>query len=126
MKYLSKQMVTVLLNCIVMYVLTLKILGDDDSHSESTSGCSSLLPHPDHRRENHDVDLQTVTEHLTMDQSSLRVLGNSLSKSLAAELKSSRGRKTLSLHNFSASEDVRLEKDSSGTILMEMMDRTSY
>jgi len=50
-----------------------------------------------------------------MDQSSLRVLGNSLSKSLAADLKNSRGRKTLSLHNFSASEDVRLEKDSEVT-----------
>ena len=88
-------------------------LGDDDSHSESTSGCSSLLPHPDHhRRENHDVDLHTVTEHLNMDQSSLAVLGNSLSKSLAADLKNSRGRKTLSLHNFSANDDVRLEKES--------------
>ena len=47
-----------------------------------------------------------------MDQPSLRVLGRTLSKSLAADLKNSRGRKTLSLHNFSANEDIRLEKDS--------------
>ena len=60
-----------------------------------------------------------------MDQSSLRVLGNSLSKSLAADLKNSRGRKTLSLHNFSASEDVRLEKDS-GMLLIQVIDYVRY
>ncbi|XP_057377953.1 nuclear pore complex protein Nup153-like [Daphnia carinata] len=76
--------------------------GDDDSNSESTSGCSSLLPHPEHKRENRNVELPSsnVGEPLSINQSSLQIIGSSLSKSLAVDLKSSRGRKTLSLHTF--------------------------
>ncbi|KAK4037704.1 hypothetical protein OUZ56_029735 [Daphnia magna] len=69
--------------------------GDDDSNSESTSGCSSLLPHPEHKREN-----RNVGEPLSINQSSLQIIGSSLSKSLAVDLKTNRGRKTLSLHTF--------------------------
>ena len=76
----------------------LLVLGDDDSHSESTSGCSSLLPHPEHRnREAQDV------EPLNIDSSSLQMLRASLSKSFASEMKSNNrpSRKTLSLHPYS-------------------------
>ena len=76
------------------------LTGDDDSNSESTSGCSSLLPHPEHKRENRNVELASlgVAEPLSINQSSLQIIGSSLSKSLAVDLKTSCGRKTLSLH----------------------------
>jgi len=79
-----------------IFILT----GDDDSNSESTSGCSSLLPHPEHKRENRNVELASlgVAEPLSINESSLQIIGSSLSKSLAVDLKTSRGRKTLSLH----------------------------
>lgn len=99
--------------------ISIQTNGDDDSHSESTSGCSSLLPHPDHRRDNRDAELPKV-EPLNIDRSALQLLGNSLSKSLAVDLKNNRGRKTLSLQTFSQStsmaaspiEDHRFNKDS--------------
>jgi hypothetical protein len=65
------------------------------------------------------VELPKV-EPLNIDRSALQLLGNSLSKSLAVDLKNNRGRKTLSLHTFSQTtsmaasptEDHRFIKDS--------------
>lgn len=108
----------------------LTFIGDDDSNSESTSGCSSLVPHPDHsRRENHEIDVPIAVEPLNIDQSSLKKLGESLSKSLAADLKNSRGRKTLNLHSFiqdssivSVDEDSRYNRDlGNKTLYLEIL-----
>ncbi|XP_046643215.1 nuclear pore complex protein Nup153-like isoform X1 [Daphnia pulicaria] len=95
--------------------------GDDDSNSESTSGCSSLLPHLEHKRESRNIELSSlgVAEPLSINQSSLQIIGSSLSKSLAVDLKNSRGRKTLSLHTFghdtssgiTPTEESRFHKD---------------
>lgn len=62
-----------------------------------------MLPHPEHKRENRNDELPSlsVVEPLRIDQSSLQIIGSSLSKSLAVDLKTSRGRKALSLHSFS-------------------------
>lgn len=100
----GKKHVLINLSFLVIYRLNFS-LGDDDSHSESTSGCSSLLPHPEHRRDNREAELPNV-EPLNIDRSSLQMLGNSLSKSLAVDLKNSRGRKTLSLQTFSQSTSI--------------------
>lgn len=107
----------------VSYLLT----GDDDSNSESTSGCSSLLPHLEHKRESRNIELSSlgVAEPLSINQSSLQIIGSSLSKSLAVDLKNSRGRKTLSLHTFghdtssgiTPTEESRFHKDT-GRFLM--------
>ena len=119
----------VLIIAFVYYLLTISniLTGDDDSNSESTSGCSSLLPHPEHKRENRNVELPSlsVVEPLSIDQSSLQIIGSSLSKSLAVDLKNSRGRKTLSLHTFSQdtslgvtpTEDTRFLKDTGNPFL---------
>jgi hypothetical protein len=103
------------------------LTGDDDSNSESTSGCSSLLPHLEHKRESRNIELSSlgVAEPLSINQSSLQIIGSSLSKSLAVDLKNSRGRKTLSLHTFghdtssgiTPTEESRFHKDT-GRFLM--------
>ena len=75
-----------------------------EDFSESTSECSSLdVPHPEHTSENRNVDLSSlcVVEPLRINQSSLQIIGSSLSNSFAIDLKKSRGRKTLRLETFS-------------------------
>jgi hypothetical protein len=61
-----------------------------------------LLPHPENKKENRNVEISSlgVVEPLSINQSSLQIIGSSLSKSLAVDLKNSRGRKTLSLNTF--------------------------
>ena len=103
------------------FICLLELAGDDDSNSESTSGCSSLLPHLEHKRESRNTELQNLAqvEPLSVDQSSLQIIGSSLSQSLAIDLKGNRGRKTLSLHTFTQdnnlgvtpTEDVRFHKE---------------
>ena len=94
----------VLIIAFVYYLLTISniLTGDDDSNSESTSGCSSLLPHPEHKRENRNVELSSlrvVEPLIRIDQSSLQIIGSSLSKAVEVDLR--KRRKTLSLRTFS-------------------------
>lgn len=82
----------------IIFVSSYKILihslpDDDDTHSESTSGCSSLLPHMDHKQESKDKSEEGFER-------------NNRGQRAESLHESCRGRKTLNLNNYSLRDDL--------------------
>lgn len=76
-------------------------LDDDDTHSESTSGCSSLLPHTESKQE--DKEKREAAQGRLPNQRT-----ESLHESL---MDKSRGRKTLNLNNYSLLDNLGITSE---------------